>query len=112
MLGLEVISQAMNYIMGNEIEQMRLKCFERTGCLLTWTPHPLHDAKVKSQGMRDGLLQVPQVQTVNEQLDEVPLVGIDAEAAAIAEEGAFIAEIENDISLEMDNEIEGQSDEN
>ena len=99
------IAQAMNHVMGNEMEEMRLKCFEKTGCLLTWTPHPLHDAKVKPQGIPAERIQVPLTQT-NIQQPDIPLEGTEAEAAAIAEEEAFISEIENDIELEVDDGID------
>ena len=96
------VAQAMNYVMGNEMEEMRLKCFERTGCLLTWIPDPLHGAKVKPQGIPEGMLQVPQAQTIIQQADNKPCEGVKAEAAAIAEEEGFITEMENDIELEVD----------
>ena len=79
----------MKSVMGNEMEEMRLKCFERTGCLLIWIPTPLLDSKIKPQGIPEGVLQVHQAQTIIQQPDNIPLEGVETEAAAIAEEEAL-----------------------
>ena len=45
------IIQAMRHVMSNEMEKMRIGCFERTGCLITMLTTQKHDAKIKPQGM-------------------------------------------------------------
>ena len=63
----------MAKIMSEEYELMRVNCFEKTGCLLTWLPSETHDDKVKPQCIAEGLMKVPKTRSVREeQTNEMP----------------------------------------
>jgi len=57
-----LVQKAMGYDMAQEMESMRVGCFQRTGCLLTWLPNEMHDTKVRPQGMQKGSFTVPTCQ--------------------------------------------------
>jgi hypothetical protein len=54
-----LVQKAMRYVMGEEMESMRIGCFECTGCLIIWLPNDIHDTKVRPQGMPQGSFTVP-----------------------------------------------------
>jgi hypothetical protein len=90
----DFIAKAMEDIMTAANDDMRVKCFERTGSLLTWLPSEVHDDKIKPQGIKEGLIKIPKERTEeveeNIQLPE----GIGPEEAATAEEQRIIDEEE------------------
>jgi hypothetical protein len=109
------IAKAMKDIMDVSNDDMRVKCFERTGCLMTWLVSASHDAKIKPQGIKDGMIKVPTVRR-EEQLEEnndLP-EGMEPEVAAIAEEQQIINEEEEngDVCFDGDEDDGSRIDDN
>ena len=48
-----LIGKAMTSVMATDQDEMRVKCFERTGCLLTLLANEDHDSRIKPQGMKE-----------------------------------------------------------
>ena len=89
------IAKAMKDIMDVSNDDIRVKCFERTGCLMTWLVSTSHDAKIKPQGIKDDMINVPTVRREEkiEKNNDI-LEGMEPEVAAIAEEQQIINEEE------------------
>ena len=51
--------ETMRKVMTQEYEAMRVRCFERTGCLLTLITNSGHDLRIKPQGMLLGSFTLP-----------------------------------------------------
>ena len=101
------ISKSLKDIMSVEYDGMRIKSFERTGCLLTWLPNDVHDGKICPQGLVREMFQVPKVRTAVE-LEESNLPEPMApEQAAIAEEQVIIDENEGEGNLDLEEEDDG-----
>jgi hypothetical protein len=98
----------MRYVMGEEMKSMRIGCFERTGCLITWLPNDIHDTKVRPQGMPQGSFTVPTNQSqaqdhLNDETAEPEAQ--DEEEAALDEEQRYLEEEETEVcECEMENE--------
>ena len=90
--------------MSEENDAMRLKAFERTGCLHSWLPNEQHDGKVCPQGLLKGQFQVPTV-AASAQKDVIP-EAIEANDAAILEEQVIIEEANENDDLEFENEVQ------
>jgi hypothetical protein len=103
-----LVQKAMRYVMGEEMKSMRIGCFERTGCLITWLPNDIHDTKVRPQGMPQGSFTVPTNQSqiqdhLNDETAEPEAQ--DEEEAALDEEQRYLEEEENEEGeCEMENE--------
>jgi len=103
-----LVQKAMRYVMGEEMKSMRIGCFERTGCLITWLPNDIHDTKVRPRGMPQGSFTVPTNQSqsqdhLNDETAEPEAQ--DEEEAALDEEQRYLEEEENEEGeCEMENE--------
>lgn len=82
--------KAMEYFMEDIMkdDDLRVGCFERTGCLITRLPNEEHDKKIKPQGMKEGSYSVPKVR------NEVPVAAEAIIPAALDEAEAENAAIE------------------
>ena len=98
------ISTAMRDIMSEEYDTMRLKAFEKTGCLLTWLPNDEHDGKICPQGLRRSQFQVPKT-AGTAQGDAIP-EAIETVDAVILEEQIIIDKRDDNDELELENEEE------
>jgi hypothetical protein len=89
------ISNAIKYVMSSDMEKMRLRAFEKTGCLITWIPMDDHDSKIRPQGMPEGLLKVSNARKITLVDDSLP-EPMDTENATLLEESKIIEEEEED----------------
>ena len=53
------LAKGMNFVMDEEQATMRVGCFERTGCLITFLVSDEHDKKIRPQGIEPGSFDVP-----------------------------------------------------
>ena len=97
------IGSAMIDVMANENNSMRIRAFEKNGCLLTWLPNAIHDEKICPQGLEKGTFRIPQEIGVEVEVTyEIP-VGVDPEEAGILEEQVIIDEGEDDGNMFLEN---------
>ena len=93
------VGQAMRKVMSVDYDNMRVGCFERTGCLMTIIANEEHDKKIRPQGMDTRNFTVPSVRTPTTMIvdganndENENIVGQDEEAAALQEEQTCLAE--------------------
>ena len=91
-------------------DEMRVRCFEKTGCLLTWLVSANHDKKIKPQGIPEGRIKVPTERSL-ENLDNIHELpeGIGAEEAAIQEKQDIIDEEAENEDICFDEDIDDGS---
>mmetsp|Transcript_15361 Transcript_15361/g.28931 ORF Transcript_15361/g.28931 Transcript_15361/m.28931 type:complete len:660 (+) Transcript_15361:59-2038(+) len=82
----DLISRAMQHVTSNQQDDMRIGCFERTGCLLTWLPSDEYDSKIKPQGMKPGSFSIPREQGNDNPVQNVDPHPLHEEQAAVIEE--------------------------
>ena len=86
---------------------MRVGCFERKGCLLTFITNYEHYQRIKPQGMMSGSFTVPTQSAAvgrDYENDNIGILAQSAEEAALADEQARIDDDEDDGELDMENE--------
>ena len=69
----DLVGKAMEYVMSNEMESMRISAFRRTGCLITALPQQQLDSEIKSQAMPTGSFSVP-IEHKNTGMEEFSVV--------------------------------------
>ena len=96
-LSIGFLGQAMRKIMTADYDDMRVGCFERTGCLMTLIANNEYDRKINPQGMKIGSFSIPSERlTVDVGEENVgnmnDIEGQGEEDAALQEEQALIDE--------------------
>ena len=105
-----LVGKSQEQVLLPENNAMRVACFERTGCLITFMTSEQFDSKIKPQGVEPGTLKVPTDDSLirQDQNNDVETNddGVDEEQAAQIEEQNNIAEAvgNDDESVLMDNE--------
>ena len=104
----ELVDKSVDHVLTPENDEMRVGCFERTGCLITMLPVDEMDAKIRPQGMEEGSFQIPKTRAlldgeVVEQLRE-GYVDTEEHVAALAEERLNMQETGDDDELLLDHE--------
>ena len=104
----ELVGKSVDHVLTPENDEMRVGCFERTGCLITMLPVDEMDAKIRPQGMEEGSFQIPKTRAlldgeVVEQLSEGD-VDTEEHVAALAEERLNMQETGDDDELLLDHE--------
>ena len=96
------ISKAMKDIMSEDYDAMRVRRFEKTGCLITWLPNEQYDEKILPQGMEKGMFQVPKSRSLpNVVGNELP-EPMNPEVAATVEEQNILDKIDGGSNMELD----------
>ena len=112
------VGQAMRKVMSVDYDNMRVGCFERTGCLMTIIANEEHDKKIRPQGMDTRNFTVPSVRTPTMIVDGANndenenIVGQDEEAAALQEEQTCLAEQGDEEGGDYELDDGGQIDDN
>ena len=105
-----LVGKSVEQVLLPENNEMRVACFERTGCLITFMTSEQFDSKIKPQGVEPGTLKVPTDDSLirQDQNNDVEINddGVNEEQAAQIEEQNNIDEAvgNDDESVLMDNE--------
>jgi hypothetical protein len=98
----DLISRAMKHVTSDDQDDMRIGCFERTGCLLTYLPSSdEYDSKIRPQDMELGSFSIPTVQGNDNPVQNVDPDPLDEEQAAVIEEELNIMDEEENNSDEV-----------
>ena len=87
------VAKGMDFIMHEDQEGMRVGCFERTGCLITFLVSDEYDKKIRPQGIEPGSFDVP--------IDGSLLEGADAPENEVTPPAATPAIVNTEAQLDQ-----------
>lgn len=108
----KLVALAMSETMDTSKDSVRVGCFERTGLLMTHTPIPAHDSKIRPQGMKRGTFSIPTVELTASESNTTETTttsntnNMTDEEVVMQEEDAVIEEMNNEFEYVVTGENE------